>query len=113
MARGRPRKEFELKQIEGLIQIQCTQEEVCSVLETTDKTLNRWLRKTTGYNFSEYFEQKKAFGKASLRRKQWKLADVSPAMAIFLGKNYLGQKDKQELEHSGSIKSVTIIDDVG
>jgi hypothetical protein len=24
-------------------------------------------------------------------------------MAIFLGKNYLGQSDKQEVEHSGEI----------
>jgi hypothetical protein len=29
----------------------------------------------------------------SLRRYQFKLAQKSAAMAIFLGKNYLGQKD--------------------
>jgi len=28
------------------------------------------------------------------------MAKTKPAMAIFLGKNYLGQKDKQELEHT-------------
>ena len=32
----------------------------------------------------------------SLRRIQWKLAEKSPAMAIFLGKNLLGQRDRPE-----------------
>ena len=33
-------------------------------------------------------------GFISLRRKQFELAEKSPAMAIFLGKQYLGQTDK-------------------
>ena len=32
----------------------------------------------------------------SLRRNQFKLAEKSAAMAIFLGKNYLGQTDRFE-----------------
>jgi len=34
--------------------------------------------------------------KAWLRRKQLSQADKNPVSAIFLGKNYLGQSDKQE-----------------
>ena len=34
----------------------------------------------------------------SLRRKQFKLADANASMAIFLGKNYLQQKDSHELD---------------
>ena len=40
-------------------------------------------------------------GKASLRRIQMQLATKNAAMAIFLGKNLLGQSDKHEMEHSG------------
>lgn len=76
--------------------IQCTEEEICAVLDVTDKTLAAWCRRTYGRRFSEVFTEKKAGGKASLRRNQWKLAETNPTMAIFLGKNYLGQTDKKE-----------------
>ena len=34
----------------------------------------------------------------SLRRAQFNLAKTNAAMAIFLGKNYLGQKDSADIE---------------
>ena len=36
-------------------------------------------------------------------------APKSPAMAIFLGKNELGQKDKQEIEHSLDKPTATLL----
>jgi len=38
-----------------------------------------------------------------LRRTQFKLADTHAGMAIFLGKNYLGQRDLFDLDHAGTI----------
>lgn len=35
----------------------------------------------------------------SLRRMQWKLAEKNNSMAIFLGKQYLGQKDVVESQN--------------
>jgi hypothetical protein len=46
--------------------------------------------------FSEIFRIKRENGIISLRRTQFQLAEKSPAMAIFLGKNLLGQTDKVE-----------------
>jgi hypothetical protein len=46
--------------------------------------------------FSEIFRIKRENGIISLRRTQFQLAEKSPAMAIFLGKNLLGQTDKME-----------------
>lgn len=83
---------------ESLCSIQCTQEEICSVLNVDDKTLNSWCKRTYKKGFSEIFRIKREGGKASLRRKQWLLADHSAPMAIFLGKQYLGQTDKIEQE---------------
>ena len=47
-------------------------------------------------NFSEVFKEKRGLGKVSLRRNQWRLAEKSATMAIWLGKQYLGQKDQVE-----------------
>ena len=47
-------------------------------------------------NFSEIFKEKRGLGKISLRRNQWRLAEKSATMAIWLGKQYLGQKDQVE-----------------
>lgn len=82
---------------ENLCAIQCTKEEICSVLNVSEKTLNSWCNSEYGENFSLVFAKKRHNGNASLRRTQWKLAEKSAAMAIFLGKNYLGQKDNVEI----------------
>lgn len=47
--------------------------------------------------FSDIFHIKRGIGKISLRRSQFRMAEVNPTMAIWLGKQYLGQTDKQEV----------------
>lgn len=56
----------------------------------------------------EVFNEKSMRGNVSLRRMQWKLAEKSPAMAIFLGKNYLSQKDERDVEVRGNLKLTTL-----
>lgn len=99
---ARPTKSINQKQFEQLCQIQCTKEEICAVLDVSDKTLDRWCKETYETSFSEIFSQKRKGGHASLRAKQWKLASKSPAMAIFLGKQFLGQTDKVETHFDAS-----------
>lgn len=96
MARGRPKKEIDQKTFELLCGLQCTEMEFCDAFDVSDKTLNAWCRRTYGKNFSEVFALKRGKGKISLRRAQFKLAEKSAAMAIFLGKQYLNQKDKPD-----------------
>lgn len=97
MARtGRPPKEIDQKEFEKLCGMQCTYEEICAWFDVTDKTLNAWCKRTYGETFSEIFAKKRDKGKISLRRSQWELAKRSAPMAIWLGKQYLGQKDKPE-----------------
>lgn len=91
--RGRPKRQVDQKLFESMCAIQATEEEMCLVLEMTDKTLNRWCKDTYGKSFKEIYKEKRAVGKISLRRYQFNLAKKNTAMAIFLGKNYLGQKD--------------------
>ena len=96
MAGGRPQKEIDQKVFENLCGIQCTMKEILAVLDVSDKTLTDWCRRTYGKRFSEVFKLKRQKGLISLRRTQFHLAEKSAAMAIFLGKNYLGQSDKDE-----------------
>lgn len=100
---GRPKKYINQKQFESLCAIQCTQEEICGVLDVCDETLTDWCRETYGKRFSEVFKIKRQLGKASLRRSQWKLAEKNATMGIWLGKQYLGQKDEQQLKYSGEL----------
>jgi len=46
------------------------------------------------------YEQAVADARKSLRMAQFKLAEKSPTMAVFLGKQYLGQADRRELDTS-------------
>jgi hypothetical protein len=63
----------------------------------SEPTLIEWCKRTyDGKDFLTVFREKSETGKISLRRRQWQLAEKSPAMAIFLGKNILGQTDKME-----------------
>ena len=94
---GRPRKEIDQKQFENLCGLQCTLEEICGWFGVTDKTLNSWCKREYKKNFSEVFAQKRGLGKISLRRNQWRLAEKNASMAIWLGKQYLGQKDIVEV----------------
>lgn len=98
MARtGRPRKEINEKLFENLCAIQCTEKEICAVLGCCEDTLNAWCKRTYKMTFSDTYKSKKMLGKSSLRRTQFRLAEKSASMAIWLGKQYLGQKDAGEV----------------
>lgn len=94
---GRPRKEINKTEFEKLCFLQCTEREFCSWFDVSDETLNKWCKENyDGRTFLDVFKEKRENGIISLRRTQFQLAEKSPAMAIFLGKNLLGQTDKME-----------------
>ena len=105
---GRPTKELDRKLFENLCAIQCTRDEICSCLEVTDKTLDRWCKRTYGESFSAVYAQKRERGKMSLRRSQFKLAEKNATMAIWLGKQYLGQAETSTVD----VAVTTIVDDI-
>lgn len=90
---GRPRKEIDKEEFEKLLALHCTLSECCAFFDCDDKTLNKWCREQYGSTYSEVFRIKSGLGKISLRRAQFRLAERNAAMAIFLGKNLLGQSD--------------------
>lgn len=145
---GRPKKDIDLKQVEALAMIQCTDEEMAVILDIDVRTITRKkAQKRSG--FVQAYKRGKGKGKTSLRRLQWKAAqgityyaylcdqkkaysliDIchiqrnkknsecgdchgsrfttltefkggSTGMQIWLGKQWIGQKDKAAHEHSG------------
>jgi len=104
---GRPRivfSEAQWREFEGLCALQCTKIEITEWFNIDDKTLENLLKGHYKKGFSEVFAQKRTKGLVSLRRRQFQLAETNPALSIFLGKNYLNQRDKTEVEHSGSVE---------
>lgn len=95
---GRPLKEIKKEEFEKLCALQCTQAEICDFFDTTDKTLRSWVRREYGKSFSEVYNLKRQKGMISLRRAQFKLAEKNATMAIWLGKQYLGQKNVKDEE---------------
>lgn len=103
--RGRPLKEIDKQQFEKLCGMQCTLAEVADYFDCSEDTIERWCRRNYKDNFAEVFEKKRQRGKISLRRMQWRLAEKNATMAIFLGKQYLGQRDFSEVEVKADINN--------
>jgi IS30 family transposase len=98
---GRPRKELSDKdweQLEKLCALHCTAVECAAFFDMSIDTLERHIKERYSLSFPEYFQQKAANGKISLRRRQFEMAQTIPSLAIFLGKQWLGQSDKQEIQ---------------
>ena len=93
---GRPRAEFSQATFESLCSIQCTLSEIAGVMRVSEDTVERRCKEHYGETFAEIYKKLSAVGKSSLRRTQFKMAERNTAMAIWLGKQYLGQSDKQE-----------------
>ena len=62
---------------------------ICSV-----DTLQRWVKENyDGDTFAVVYKKYAAGGRVSLRRRQWALAEHNATMAIWLGKQHLGQRE--------------------
>ena len=113
---SRPRKEISAEQFEKLCGLQCTLSEIAGFFDCSEDTIERWCRREYEISFADAFKKYSASGKMSLRRYQFDLAKKNASMAIFLGKQYLGQHDtpldgentetlKKALELIGSVPS--------
>ncbi len=107
----RPRKELtdkEFQQLIGMVKIQCTQEEICGVLDMDHETLNARLKERGEEGFSQFYKKHSSEGKMSLRRMQWRSAEEgNTTMLVWLGKQMLGQRDRHETDLKSSDGSMT------
>lgn len=96
--KGRKRKVLNatgVRVIEALARVMCTEEEIAACLGVKIDTLH------APHNVNVFLgalEKGRECGKMSLRRHQFELSKTNATMAIWLGKQYLGQKDDIKLD---------------
>lgn len=94
---GRPKKEINWQLFEDLCSIQCTQGEIASILHLDVSTLHDRSEEYYNLKYPDIYKKFSEIGKISLRRLQFKHAQKSFAMAIWLGKQWLGQRDHDQM----------------
>jgi len=93
---GRPKKVIDYDMVEKLGSLQCTQEEIASFLKISTVTLGKDER------FLSTYKEAVDRGKMSLRRHQWRALEAgNSTMLVWLGKQYLKQRDKFDHEVGG------------
>ena len=103
--RGRPRKPFDRALVRRLAGVGLTVEEIAMVCGVSKSTVLR--------HASRALNRGRANMTISLRRAQFRSAKRgNVAMLIWLGKQYLGQRDRQEVttEHGGTLRIVERIE---
>ena len=93
---GRPAIIIQQESFEHLCELQCTLMEIAAFFNCSHDTIERWCKKTYKKNFEDVFKIKRGKGLISLRRNQFALSKKNASMAIWLGKQYLDQKDQVE-----------------
>lgn len=82
-------KDIDRELVFRLACMQCTLQEIADVVGVGHETVRK--------HFGDLIEQGKNVGKKSLRRAQWEKAlNGSDRMLVWLGKQYLSQKDAPE-----------------
>ena len=109
---GRPKIEIDFEKVDALCAVFCNCKEIVSVLNSFDincsyDTVERRVKEQFGVTFAEYVEQKQmAFAKPKLRKAQFDCAlGGNATMLIWLGKQYLGQTEKQEINFTGDMSA--------
>lgn len=97
---GRPKFIVDYDTVEKLAHIQCTYGEIASFLGCSVDRLKR------DEEFITRYKKGAEGGRMSLRRYQFKLAEKNTAMAIWLGKQYLGQRDNIDVNNTNEISKL-------
>lgn len=102
---GRPRETYltsvQLKKLDRMAKDQCKHRTIAEVLGVEKNNLV--------LNYLPRLHKMAALGRAELAADQRKLQKNSAAVAIFRGKNYLGQTDKQEVTHGVTAETATLL----
>ena len=99
---GRPPIDIDYEQVERMSEQQCTEYEIAYFLGLTAEGFRQ--RKGKDAELLGALKKGRAVGHSSLRRMQWdKAQDGNTTMQIWLGKQYLGQKDKNEVDTTTAV----------
>ena len=99
---GRPKIKIDAALVEKLAGIGCPNKEIASIVGCSVDTLDR--------HFADVITKGRENGKTRIRQKQIQMAlNGNVAMLIWVGKNWLGQTDKQEISGIENASTVNIL----
>tara|TARA_R110002167_G_C12557201_1_gene641461 strand:+ start:501 stop:1022 length:522 start_codon:yes stop_codon:yes gene_type:complete len=107
---GRPKIILNLEELERLSRLNCTMPEISAYFDIPLRTLED--KFANELDVRKAIEKGRATGKLSLRRRQIQIMEETnnPTMAIWLGKQMLGQTDKQEIIQEINIEDRKVLD---
>lgn len=94
---GRPKADINIEELQKLCTLNCTMPEIASFFKIPLRTLED--RFKNDEDVRSAINHGRNLGKLSIRRKQIQIMDSqnNPTMAIWLGKQLLGQRDKHDI----------------
>lgn len=97
---GRPKVKIDAKSFDALMDIPfVTVKSIASVFGCSEKTIQRYVNSEYGLTFDQLKLEKSETMKMRLGGKQYEVAmKGNVPMLVWLGKQYLGQADKQEIK---------------
>ena len=107
---ARPRKVINQKQFESLCAIQCTEEEICNVLDVSEKTLISWCNEVYGESFKVWKQalEEKFNGEYRVRfDKNYEVLSIGKydrGYSRFSYTSYLGQGMKMSYQKAYILK---------
>jgi len=107
---GRPKAKISWKKVDDLLEADCEGTEIAAALGVHPNVLYERCKLEKKCNFSDYLREKKSKGNSLLKKVQFDAAvkDKDRSMLIWLGKQRLGQKDKQELDAKVELKTFKV-----
>lgn len=103
------KRDFNWSVLDSILQFNATKPQCAAMLETSDDTIDRRIKKEYGLTFEQYKETKLGLTKIKLQQKAIQLAVGGNAvMLIFCLKNLCGWKDRFESEIDMKKLEVTI-----
>ena len=101
---ARPKKyDIDGEEVKKLAEFCCTNVEIASFFGCDESLIRK--------SYSDFLTKGRDLGKIKLRKLQWRAAEKGNVpMLIWLGKQILGQTDKQEIEWDHNIEEVKFID---
>lgn len=105
-----PSKKIHLKTVLYWMDLGATQEEIAGAHYVSVDTLSRRLKEHTGLGFAELKEKCCGGAKVKLRQNQFKLTEKNATMGIWLGKQWLNQKDLPEVFEKFNGKLASLLD---
>ena len=97
--RGRPKLDIDSDKVEMLASFGCSTVEIAKLHNCDEHTIRK--------RFKDELERGRESMKIKLRQLQWKQGENgNTSLLIFLGKQYLGQSDRNELELVGNLEGI-------